>query len=94
MLCKIIYADDTCVLINVNHLNDLIYMLNTELISLNSWFKANKLSLNTKKIIFFMIFHRSRIKPNVIIKVVIDNHLLIQVNSAKYLGVIIDHKLN
>ena len=41
-----------------------------------------------------MIFHRSRIKPNVINKVVIDNHDLTQVNSAKYLGVIIDHKLN
>ena len=49
--------------------------------------------MNTKKL-FFMIFHRSRIKPNVINKVVIDNHQLIQVNSAKYLGVIIDHKLN
>ena len=41
-----------------------------------------------------MIFHRSRIKPNVINKVVIDNRDLTQVNSAKYLGVIIDHKLN
>ena len=41
-----------------------------------------------------MIFHRSRIKPNVINKVVIDNHDLTQVKSAKYLGVIIDHKLN
>ena len=41
-----------------------------------------------------MIFHRSRIKPNVINRVVIDNHHLIQVNSTKYLGVIIDHKLN
>ena len=40
-----------------------------------------------------MIFHRSRIKPNVINKVVIDNHELTQVNSAKYIGVIIDHKL-
>ena len=93
MLFKILYADDTCVLISGNHLNNLIDRLNTELISLNNWFKANKLSLNTKKS-FFMIFHRSRIKPNVINKVVIDNHVLTQVNSAKYLGVIIDHKLN
>ena len=93
MLFKILYADDTCVLISGNHLNNLIDRLNTELISLNNWFKANKLSLNTKKS-FFMIFHRSRIKPNVINKVVIDNHELTQVNSAKYLGVIIDHKLN
>ena len=78
----ILYADDTCVLISGNHLNDLIDRLNTELISLNSWFKANKLSLNTKKIIF-MIFHRSRIKPNVINKVVIDNHQLTQVNLVQ-----------
>ena len=93
ILFKILYADDTCVLISGNHLNNLIKMLNTELISLINWFKANKLSLNTKKS-FFTIFHRSRIKPNVINKVVIDSHDLAQVNSTKYLGVIIDHKLN
>ena len=79
ILFKILYANDTCVLISGNHLNN--------------WFKANKLSLNTKKS-FFMIFHRSRIKTNVINKVVIDNNDLTQVKSAKYLGVIIDHKLN
>ena len=49
--------------------------------------------MNTKKI-FFINFHRSRIQPNVINKVVIDFHKLTEVNSAKYLGVIIDHKLN
>ena len=48
ILFKILYADDTCVLISGNHLNNLIKMLNIELISLNNWFKANKLSLNTK----------------------------------------------
>ena len=78
MLFKILYADDTYVLISGHHLNDLIDRLNTELISLNNWFKANKLSLNTKKS-FLMIFHRSRIKPNVINRVVIDNHQLTQV---------------
>ena len=68
-------------------------MLNDELISLNNWSKTNKLSLNTKKIIF-MIFHRSRKKENVSNKVVIDNKELTKVESAKYLGVIIDRKLN
>ena len=65
---KILYADDTCVLISGNHLNDLIDRQNKELISLNNRFKANKLSLNTKKKSFFMTFHRSSIKPNVIKK--------------------------
>ena len=41
-----------------------------------------------------MIFHRSRIKQNVNNKVVMDNKELIKVESAKYLGVIIDRKLN
>ena len=48
VLFKRLYSDDTCALISGNHLNDLIDRLNTELISLNNWFKANKLSLNTK----------------------------------------------
>ena len=50
---KILYVDDTYVLISGNHLNDLIDRLNTEVISLNNWLKANKLSLNTKKIMFY-----------------------------------------
>ena len=93
LLLKISYADDTCVLISGDDLKGLMKMLNDELISLNNWFKANKLSLNTKKS-FFIIFHRSRIKENVSNKVVIDNKELIKVESAKYLGVIIDRKLN
>ena len=52
MLFKILSADYTCALISGNHLNNLIDMLNTELISLNSWFKAHKLSLNTNKYFF------------------------------------------
>ena len=70
LLCffKIVYTDDTCVLICGNHLNTLIDMLNTQLISLNNWFKANKPSLNTNK----SFFYRSRIKPNFINKVVIN----------------------
>ena len=56
MLLKILYADDTCVLISGNHLNDHIDRLNTELIPLNNWFKVNQLSLNAKKKIFFYDF--------------------------------------
>ena len=52
LLFKILFADDTCVLLSGKNLNTLVALMNTELISLNNWFKANKLSLNTKKIIF------------------------------------------
>ena len=53
LLFKILFADDTCVLLSGKNLNTLVALMNTELISLNNWFKANKLSLNTKKVIFY-----------------------------------------
>ena len=42
-------------------LHDLIYTLNTELYSLNTWLLCNKLTLNTKKT-HYMVFHRARLK--------------------------------
>ena len=45
LLYKILFADDTCVLLSGKNLNTLVALMNTELISL---FKANKHSLNTK----------------------------------------------
>ena len=41
------------VLLSGKNLNTLVALMNIELISLNDWFKANKLSINTKKIIFY-----------------------------------------
>ena len=43
----------TSALLNGNNLYTRIALMNTELISLNNWFKANKLSLNTTKIFFY-----------------------------------------
>ena len=53
---KILYADDTCtcILISGSHLNIRIDMLHLERISLNNWFKANKLSLNTIKVFYIV----------------------------------------
>ena len=53
LLFKILFADDTWVLLSGKNLNTLVALMNTELISLNNWFKTNKISLNTKKIIFY-----------------------------------------
>ena len=46
-LYTILYADDTCVLLNGKDLNNLIQSMNTELDLLSTWLKSNKLSLNT-----------------------------------------------
>ena len=43
-----------------------------------------------------MIFHRARLKfaDGMNVKVIMDNITLTKVSSIKYLGVIVDHKLN
>ena len=49
LMFVIMYADDTCFLMNGTDLHKLIKQLNVELDSLCTWFKSNKISLNTKK---------------------------------------------
>ena len=92
-LYTILYADDTCVLLNGEYLNNLIQSMNTELDLLSTCLKSNKLSLNTHKT-FFQLFHRARMKTNNSVNIIVDKCILNKVTSIKYLGVIIDHKLN
>ena len=89
------YADDTSLVVNGKDLNTRIQLLNTALIDLYTWFTANRLSLNTAKT-FYMIFHRTRIKhmSGVANSIVMDNNIFVKTSSLKYLGVIVDDKLN
>ena len=43
-----------------------------------------------------MVFHRARLKTinNSSMDIIMDNQILTKVNSIKYLGIIVDHKLN
>ena len=87
-----VYADDTCVLLKGKDYLNLIASLNSELDKLSIWLCANKLLLNVQKI-YFMGFHR------VIMKIVnhIDvtmNNCCLKTDSLKYLGVIIDQRMN
>ena len=95
LMFAIMYADDTCFLINGTDMNTLIKQLNFELESLCIWFKPYKLSLNTQKT-FYMVFHRARLKAidNSSMDIIMDNQILTKVNSIKYLSIIVDHKLN
>ena len=48
------YADDTCVNIASENLNELL----TELENISNWMRINKLSLNTTKSEYMVIGHR------------------------------------
>ena len=46
----ILFADDTNLFINGDNLLQMVQTLNAELDNISNWLKANKLSLNVKKI--------------------------------------------
>ena len=92
-LYTILYADDTSVLLNGKDYITLVKLLTLELDKLSVWLKANKLSLNVQKT-YYMVFHRARIKIDKHPVVTMDNVCLNKTESLKYLGIIIDHKLN
>ena len=94
LLFTVLYADDTCVLVNGKSLNVIIETVNSELQLLSTWLKSNKLSLNTTNS-YYAVFHRARMKlPNNSIKFKIDNTNIKEVQCIKYLGVILDNKLS
>ena len=72
-------------------LDNLVSKLNADLEKLDIWFKVNKLSINLKKT-KFMIFTNKKylLKP----KIEINSCEIEQVSDLKFLGVVLDDKLN
>ena len=87
----IIYADDTTICIKNPSLRIALDQCNTELQNLSDWCKANKLTINLNKSYFMLICNRSL--PNLEIQIKIDNTIIRQVETHKFLGVTIDRKL-
>ena len=90
ILFSIMYADDTNVFIEGSTYDGIIDVLNVELTKLDTWLKANKLTINVKKT-HYMVFHRSRIKSSKDVQ--INQHILSLAKSTTFLGIIIDDKL-
>ena len=93
LLFTILVADDTSVFIEGTNFTNISQILNTELENGNIWLKANKLTVNIKKT-HCMMFHRRRIKLNTNFKILINNNIIDHTNKTKFLGVIIDNKMN
>ena len=88
------FADDTNLFLTGRNLSDLEAKLNIELNKINTWFQVNLLSLNYSKT-NYIIFHNSRNRHNLAdVNLHINNFKLQRVNFTKFLGVIIDSKLN
>ena len=87
------FADDTNTFLSSHNYTELFTKLNTELDHLSNWFKANKLSLNTKKTHYIVFGNKLRSGgANFLLK--LDGKIIEQVKSTKFLGVKIDANLN
>ena len=92
ILTSILFADDTTLIDSDSDLNTLVTRFNEELKHIVDWLNANRLSLNIDKT-NFMVF-RPKNKNDECPEIKINGTNINHVNQAKFLGVIIDCKLN
>ena len=85
------FADNTTLLASHTNLKYLQFCVETELLTVQDWFRANKLTLNVDKTIM-MLF--GKCKTNCEIKITINGVTVPQVQSTKFLGVWLDDQLN
>ena len=86
----ILFADDTNLLCCERDLNELVRMINGGLEQMQTWFSVNRLPLNISKT-NYMIFGNRRITADICVR--INKEKINRVNSTKFLGVVIDCKL-
>src|ERR1700733_14829777 len=91
LLHFVLFADDSNVFLSDPSYHTIVQTLNSELIYVSDWFKANKLSLNVNKSNYILFSSSRKPPPEHIETIQIDNVIIPQVNSTKFLGIFIDH---
>ena len=90
-----LFADDTTILCSSDKLDNLYDIMNAELIHLTDWFATNKLSLNITKTNYILFKNHKGDKDTQNIQtLLLNNNKVVQVQTTKFLGVEVDHKLN
>ena len=87
----ILFADDTNLFCANKNINQLITTVSSVLDKMCTWFAVNKLSLNVLKT-SYMLFGNNTLSAN--IDITINGVNIDRVRVAKFLGVLIDEKLN
>ena len=88
-----LFADDALLYIECDNIAEGIEYMNSDLKNIYSWFCANKLAVNDKKS-NFMVISRKRNVNQENCKINIGESSIERVSKIKYLGVIIDEKIN
>ena len=95
-LDPIMFADDTNLFYSNKNIDTLFKVVNKELLKINMWFQANKLSLNANKT-KYIFFHKPRMKNNIPLNLPIlkiNDTEITREQSMKFLGVVVDENLS
>ena len=88
----IMFADDTNLFHSGNNIKHLFELVNKELLLVQQWFNANKLSLNAGKT-KYIFFHSPASKDNIPLrlpKLIINDTIIKRESVIKFLGVLLD----
>ena len=89
---QILFADDTCLIINNENVAILRDKMNMELKELHNWCNTNKLIINPSKSIAILI--SAKLNTQITnVNITIDNSPITISKTAQYLGAMIDLKL-
>ena len=88
------FADDTCLSMANDSIQNLFNSANNELALLNKWFTSNKLTLNKEKTNYVIFQKRNHPFNQQTYELKIQDHKIQEKQSVKYLGVIIEKNLS
>lgn len=89
----ILYADDSTLFTSHRNLHALLDIVNDNLINVNNWVCANKLTLNIEKT-KYVLFSRNKNIPHNLQKIKLGDSIINEEESIKFLGVMVDRQLN
>ena len=85
-----LFADDTSLFYSHKDVNEAAVTMTQELTNISEWLAANKLSLNVGKSKLLVFNNKRKVEVNL----TLNGEPLKEVDHAKYLGILIDNKLN
>ena len=89
----VLFADDTNLFFSHFHSTTLMNLINSEMLKLFDWFKANKLSLNIPKWNYIIFKPRQR-RDELTLSIEMNGFKMNQVKEGNFLGVILDEALS
>ena len=89
----VLFADDTNLFLSHFDSTTLMNLVNSEMLKLPDWFKANKLALNIQNSNYILFKPRQK-RDELTLSIEMDGFKINQVKEVNFLGVILDETLS